>query len=773
MQVLEPGTLVDERYRITRLLGQGGAGITYEAIQLSSDRRVALKALSLRGMRDWKVLELFERESEVLAQLDHSGIPRYIDHFRVEHEGSVRFWTVQEIAEGQTLDALVRTHRRLTETQVRPIARQLLEILRYLHARTPPIVHRDIKPQNVIRGQRGKVRLVDFGACQVHRCDRTTTSGTIVGTYAYMAPEQARGQAKPASDLFSLAMTLVYLLTGKAPAELPQRRLKVDFRGHAKVSRRFADWLDKLLEPVVEDRTASAEAALAALRAFDRPQKQKRAVPPPPRFTRALVAGNVLFASLFCWQTCRHRPDRVRIIRVPVVKKASQRSVPVRQSPNVRRPPSSLHASPSAVRSKAHWLAKQVRLSPTLVSRLQADVDTLAKKATEPWAFAGARRILSQLTPPAGARQYQEALATLRRLRPKAAIPLLLSAPGLSEPRLNRYELRRIMTSLLHTLTILSGKALPTGPSDYAALLTQLARAWWFPQKQRITTQLSRMSREELDQVTFALVRRQALPSYTSVAQTWRRVVSTNFTRPNRSHSYPKAWFESDLHPRMVPSLLQSIDSPATVAAAYPLLASLSARGARTMISAASHTGPPYRRFAALLALWRAGEDFDGAGLLELFQKNTSSVDLRVAVLVAMTQAPSGPELVRALKAGLNSRNREVRTASLYAFTRHAPAGLLPDLERLAQRASTDQEVGAVYDVLRTFIGNHQAQAIVARLMTAELARGGAGHQRRLNRALYAFRQITGHRLKLDHKASAASKARQALAWWQQRASRR
>jgi hypothetical protein len=149
---------------------------------------------------------------------------------------------------------------------VRLIATQLLEILVYLQQLTPPVIHRDIKPQNIIRYDNGRVFLVDFGAVQDVYHNTLTGGSTVVGTYGYMAPEQFRGRAVLATDLYALGATLISLLTQKSPTDLPHRKLKIDFRPHVKVSKQLADWLERMIEPVAEDRFLSAEEALAVLR---------------------------------------------------------------------------------------------------------------------------------------------------------------------------------------------------------------------------------------------------------------------------------------------------------------------------------------------------------------------------------------------------------------------------------------------------------------------------------------------------------------------------
>ncbi|MEQ8960920.1 MAG: serine/threonine-protein kinase, partial [Coleofasciculus sp. C2-GNP5-27] len=188
---------------------------------------MALKALSLHHTGDWKQIELFEREAKVLAQLNYPTIPRYLDYFQVETSEDRAFYIVQELAEGKSLADLVKNGWRTNESGVRQIATQVLETLVYLHQLNPPVVHRDIKPQNLIWGKEGKIFLVDFGAVQDTVRSTFAKGSTIVGTYGYMAPEQFRGQAVPATDLYGLGATVVFLLTHRCPSDLPTERLKI------------------------------------------------------------------------------------------------------------------------------------------------------------------------------------------------------------------------------------------------------------------------------------------------------------------------------------------------------------------------------------------------------------------------------------------------------------------------------------------------------------------------------------------------------------------
>ncbi|MEM9004454.1 MAG: serine/threonine-protein kinase [Cyanobacteria bacterium P01_F01_bin.86] len=278
MQETQPiGSMVQARYRILSVLGQGGSGITYEAEESQTGQRVALKELSLKGISDWKKLQLFEREAKILENLDHPAIPSYLDYFQIDTADNRFFYIVQELAEGKSLADLVAAEKRFPETEVRRIALEVLQILQYLHGLNPLVIHRDIKPQNIICKEDGQIFLVDFGAVQTVHRETTAFGSTVVGTYGYMPPEQFRGQAYPTTDLYGLGATLLHLLTHRNPADLPQSRLQYVFRPYANISEPFAKWLDGLLEPLAEDRFDAASTAIAAL------------TNPPPEHVQALA----------------------------------------------------------------------------------------------------------------------------------------------------------------------------------------------------------------------------------------------------------------------------------------------------------------------------------------------------------------------------------------------------------------------------------------------------------------------------------------------------
>jgi Tfp pilus assembly protein PilF len=288
MQALHrAGDVIGDRYRITQEIGTGGVATTYAAEDVRSGSRVAVKQLLLWQRHDWKVLELFEREASMLAQLEHPGIPRYVDYLQIEHDGAPCFYLVQELADGRTLQAWSDGGFRPDEMQVRRIADELLGILEYLQGRTPPIVHRDIKPGNLIWRADGSLALVDFGA--VKDPSGTEHGSTVVGTFGFMAPEQLRGASMLQTDLYGVAATCVYLLCRKTPAELPEKAGEVQLERAIAVGHGFAGWLERMLARAPERRFATASEARAELARVDLRR---------PKTTRAsLIAAGL--AALF------------------------------------------------------------------------------------------------------------------------------------------------------------------------------------------------------------------------------------------------------------------------------------------------------------------------------------------------------------------------------------------------------------------------------------------------------------------------------------------
>jgi tetratricopeptide (TPR) repeat protein len=268
------GTVLEHRYEVIALLGRGGFGATYRAVD---HRRLgapcAVKELvpppaARAGPAFAAATERFEREARALLRLRHHSVPRL--HAFFEQDG--RCFLVQDLVEGRSLHQLLDAAGPLHEDAVREIVAQVLDVLAYLHGQSPPVLHRDIKPANIILDPTGRAHLVDFGAvrdaldaCAPAGADRGSTR---IGTPGYAPFEQAMGRVVPASDLYALGATAVTLLTGEEPlAWLGRHDDSWTLDGRTGASPEFERFLAVLLADLPA-RLPSAAAARAALDAL-------------------------------------------------------------------------------------------------------------------------------------------------------------------------------------------------------------------------------------------------------------------------------------------------------------------------------------------------------------------------------------------------------------------------------------------------------------------------------------------------------------------------
>jgi ABC-type branched-subunit amino acid transport system substrate-binding protein/tRNA A-37 threonylcarbamoyl transferase component Bud32 len=270
----EPDRLLNNRYRVIEKLGEGGFGLTLlvEDIQMPSHRHCVIKQLKPHTQNpqiDQSVRERFGQEAAVLEKLGegHSQIPKLYGHF--EEDGL--FFLAQEWIDGETLSDRVKSVGKMSEKEVKKVLSSLLPVLEYIHSKQ--IIHRDIKPQNVlVRKCDDEPVLIDFGVVKeaisqaVNTWDSDLTAS--MGTPQFMSPEQAAGRPEYSSDLYSLGLTAIYLLTGKWPRELEtdSQTREIVWRNHdVKVSVRFAAILDKAIRFHPLSRFVTAQEMLAAL----------------------------------------------------------------------------------------------------------------------------------------------------------------------------------------------------------------------------------------------------------------------------------------------------------------------------------------------------------------------------------------------------------------------------------------------------------------------------------------------------------------------------
>jgi serine/threonine protein kinase len=270
--------LLDGRYRLDEQIGRGASGITFQATRLADDKVVAVKELSYRAMQSFEMEKLFRREAKVLQQLDHPGIPEYIDDFTVESGKRLSLYLVQEFVDGETLEEEM-VSRRYSEIEVLDILDELAGILTYLQEVRPAVFHRDIKPANVMRTGEGSLVLIDFGSVKA-TTDSSVGGSTVAGTFGYMAPEQHWGRATAQTDLYALGALALALLTRRDPSEFVGADHRLDWRDRVDASQPVEELLDWLLQDQLEARPEDASAARELIRRAHERLSSDRNSPP-------------------------------------------------------------------------------------------------------------------------------------------------------------------------------------------------------------------------------------------------------------------------------------------------------------------------------------------------------------------------------------------------------------------------------------------------------------------------------------------------------------
>ena len=200
-------------YQILKVLGQGGMGTTYLA--WTGQRLVVLKEINADMAHQSKAQELFEREAKILKTLQHPGIPQYQDFF---WEGGQRYLAM-ELVHGQDLEKYIYQHGPVTLSQTISWMIELCQILAYIHSQRPPLIHRDVKPANLlVTNIDRQIFLIDFGAVK----EIGSVGSTRIGAPDYMAPEQNQGKPVVQSDLYAIGPTIIFLTTGRNPSEFLQ-----------------------------------------------------------------------------------------------------------------------------------------------------------------------------------------------------------------------------------------------------------------------------------------------------------------------------------------------------------------------------------------------------------------------------------------------------------------------------------------------------------------------------------------------------------------------
>ncbi len=323
---------IDNRYRAQKLIGRGGFGRTFTAIDASQPDRPICVIKQFNFLTDnpqlsQAALDLFYAEAQHLQTLGkHPQIPELLDYFDLDGQPCL----VQEFIDGENLEQELAISGAFDRDRIHELLLSLLPVLDFLHHQSPPIIHRDIKPANIIRRHRdGCYVLVDFGAVKQATQTMLAQTGTAIGSAEYTAPEQARGKPQFASDIYSLGVTCIHLLTNVSPFETidgDNQWVWRDWLQDNPVDDRLAYILDRMVAPKLSQRYQSADRVLADL--------HQQPSPPTSRSISSILAIPATMLGLTIGVICLSFYTQSRL-----VMSDSTPSEPIMATPTVKQIP--------------------------------------------------------------------------------------------------------------------------------------------------------------------------------------------------------------------------------------------------------------------------------------------------------------------------------------------------------------------------------------------------------------------------------------------------
>lgn len=286
--MLEIGSLVDSKYKILSKIGQGGMSVVYMAINEKANKTWAIKEVRKDGIKDFEIVRQgLIVETDMLKRLNHPNLPSIIDVI----EDKDTLLIVMDYIEGNTLSTALEEFGAQPQEYVIEWAKQLCDVLGYLHTRTPAIIYRDMKPSNIMLKPDGNLMLIDFGTAREFK-EKNLADTTCLGTIGYAAPEQfgGQGQTDARTDIYCLGATLYHLVTGQNPCEPPY-----EIRPIREINPSLSGGLEKIINKCTqrnpEDRFQSCAELMYELEHYEEiDDKYKR------KQKNKLVAFTVVFA---------------------------------------------------------------------------------------------------------------------------------------------------------------------------------------------------------------------------------------------------------------------------------------------------------------------------------------------------------------------------------------------------------------------------------------------------------------------------------------------
>ena len=264
--MLEIGSLVDGKYKILNKVGQGGMSVVYLAMNEKANKQWAVKEVRKDGIKDFEVVKQgLVAETDILKKLNHPNLPSIVDVIDTDDS----FIIIMDYIQGNSLNKALDEYGAQPQEHVITWAKQLCDVLGYLHTRTPAIIYRDMKPANIMLKPDGNVTLIDFGTAREFK-EKNLADTTCLGTVGYAAPEQfgGMGQTDARTDIYCLGATLYHLVTGMNPCEPPY-----EIKPIREINPSLSSGLERIIQKCTQrdpnDRYQSAAELMYALEHYE------------------------------------------------------------------------------------------------------------------------------------------------------------------------------------------------------------------------------------------------------------------------------------------------------------------------------------------------------------------------------------------------------------------------------------------------------------------------------------------------------------------------
>lgn len=290
------GSVIEGKYEILKLIGQGGMSKVYLAMDKRLNKQWAVKEIEKKGrdQHNEVIIQSAIAEANLIKKLDHPALPRIVD---IIDNGQV-IYVIMDYIEGEPLSKIIDEYGAQPQELVIDWAKQLCDVLDYLHTRTPSIIYRDMKPANVMLRPDGNVKLIDFGIAREYK-EQNLTDTVSLGTKGYAAPEQfgGKGQTDARTDVYCLGVTLYHMVTGQNPCEPPYKLYPIR-HWNPQLSGGLEKIIQKCTELNPDDRFQSCAEVLYALHHYEEADDTYRAKQKAKLRNFSIVAGAALFFLL-------------------------------------------------------------------------------------------------------------------------------------------------------------------------------------------------------------------------------------------------------------------------------------------------------------------------------------------------------------------------------------------------------------------------------------------------------------------------------------------